>query len=153
MESQDVNPDHAPPRPERRFHSGLKCLLSWSPRAYVDGAPHSVANSGLTLSDWHGFNSSLRYRHISGYILDGSDSTVPRATGLDVLDLSVSKRIRRGIDFNFAIDNLNNKYFWETQNYLASRVAPTDQAKHRVHGTPGNPIGLTVGFTFRTGES
>ena len=88
-----------------------------SPRAYVDGAPHSVANSGLTLSDWYGFNSSLRYRHISGYILDGSDSTVPRATGLDVLDLSVSKRIRRGIDFNFAIDNLNNKHFWETQNY------------------------------------
>jgi hypothetical protein len=74
--------------------------------------PHSVANSGMTLSDWHGFNSSLRYRHISGYILDGSDSTVPRATGLDVLDLGVSKRIRRGIDFNFAIDNLNNKHFW-----------------------------------------
>ena len=41
------------------------------PRIYVDSAPHSVANSGLTLSDWHGFNGSLRYRHISGYILDG----------------------------------------------------------------------------------
>ena len=37
-----------------------------SPRIYVNSAPHSVANSGLTLSDWHGFNGSLRYRHISG---------------------------------------------------------------------------------------
>jgi TonB dependent receptor/TonB-dependent Receptor Plug Domain len=123
-----------------------------SPRTYVDGAPHSVANSGLTLSDWHGFNSSLRYRHSSSYILDGSDPNAPPATGLDVLDLSLSKRVRHGLDFNFAIDNLNNKHFWETQNYLESRVAPNDQAKLRVHGTPGNPIGLTVGFTFRTGE-
>ena len=123
-----------------------------SPRVYVDSAPHSVANSGLTFSDWHGFNSSLRYRHISGYILDGSDPKIPRAAGLDVLDLSVTKRIRHGMDFNFAIDNLNNKRFWETQNYLESRIAPTGPAKFRVHGAPSYPIGLTVGFTFRTGE-
>jgi outer membrane receptor protein involved in Fe transport len=123
-----------------------------SPRVYVDSAPHSVANSGLTLSDWHGFNGSLRYRHISGYILDGSDPHVPRATGLDVLDLSMSKRIRHGMDFNFAIDNLNNKRYWETQNYLESRVTPADNAIFRVHGTPGYPIGVTIGLTFRLGE-
>jgi len=123
-----------------------------SPRIYVDSAPHSVANSGLTVSDWRGFNGSLRYRHISGYILDGSDPTVPRATGLDVLDLSVSKQVRHSIDFNFAIDNLNNKRFWETQNYLESRVAPTGASAFRVHATPGYPIGFTVGMTFRLGE-
>jgi outer membrane receptor protein involved in Fe transport len=85
-------------------------------------------------------------------MLDGSDPKPPRATGLDVLDLSVSKRIRHGVDLNFAIDNLNDKRFWETQNYLKSRVTPTAEAKFRVHGTPGYPIGLTVGFTFRLGE-
>ena len=86
--------------------------------SYVDSAPHSVANSGLTLTDWHGFNGSLRYRHVSKYILDGSDRTVPKATGLDVIHLSTSKRIRHGLDFNFAIDNVNNKRFYETQNYF-----------------------------------
>lgn len=121
---------------------------------YVDSAPHSVANSGLTLSDWHGFNGSLRYRHISGYILDGEDPTNPakQATGLDVLDLSISKQIRHGLDFNFAIDNLNDKRYWETQNYLESRVTPTDPVVARVHGTPGYPIGFNVGLTFRLGE-
>lgn len=127
------------------FYRGL-------PRVYVDSAPHSVANSGLTLSGWHGFNGSLRYRHISGYILDGSDPTVPRATGLDVMDLSVSKRIRHGVDFNFAVDNLNNKRYWETQNYFESRVTPDAPVIARVHGTPGFPVGFTVGLTFRFGE-
>jgi len=125
-----------------------------APRVYVDSAPHSVANSGLTLSEWRGFNGSLRYRYISGYILDGENPTSPisYARGLDVLDLSMSKRIRHGVDFNFAIDNLNDKHFYETQNYLESRVTPTADAKFRVHGTPGSPIGFTVGMTFRLGE-
>lgn len=123
------------------------------PRIYVDSAPHSVAHSGLTLAAWHGLDGSLRYRHISSYILDGSDPTVPRATGLDVLDLSLSKRIRRAVDFNFAIDNLNDKKYWETQNYIVSRLPgePLDGIA-RVHGTPGYPIGFTVGLTFRLGE-
>src|SRR5262249_19610216 len=120
-----------------------------TPRVYVDSAPHSVANSGLTLTEWRGFNGSLRYRHISSYILDGSDNTIPRATGLDVVDLSIAKRIHHGVDFNFAIDNLNNKRYWETQNYLESRITPTDPGIFRVHGTPGFPIGFTVGLTFR----
>ena len=122
------------------------------PRVYVDSAPHSVANSGLTLSDWRGFNGSLRYRHVSGYILDGADDSVPLASGLDVIDLSMSKRIRHGMDLNFAIDNLNNKRFWETQNYFESRVTPEDPVIARVHATPGFPIGVTVGMTFRFGE-
>ena len=122
------------------------------PRIYVDSAPHSVANSGLTLSDWRGFSGSLRYRHISGYILDGTDAAVPLASGLDVVDLSMSKRIRHGMDLNFAIDNLNNKRYWETQNYFESRVSPDDPAIARLHGTPGFPIGVTVGMTFRFGE-
>jgi outer membrane receptor protein involved in Fe transport len=123
------------------------------PRVYVDSAPHSVANSGLTLSGWRGFDGSLRYRHISSYILNGSDPTVPRATGLDVLDFSLSKSIRRGVDFNFAIDNLNDKRYWGTQNFIVSRLPgePLDGVA-RVHGTPGYPIGFTVGLTFRLGE-
>ena len=122
------------------------------PRQYVDSSPHSTANSGLTLSGWRGFNGSLRYRHISGYILDPLERGIPHATGLDVLDLSISKQLRHNLDFNFAIDNLNNKRYWETQNYLESRVTPTSDVMARVHGTPGYPIGVTVGLTFRLGE-
>jgi hypothetical protein len=37
-----------------------------------------------------------------------------------VIELSTTKRIRHGVDFNFAIDNVTNKRFYETQNYLES---------------------------------
>src|SRR4029079_4269028 len=92
------------------------------PRVYLDSAPHSVANVGLTVAEWKGFNGSLRYRHIGAYRLDGRDPAI-RAAGFDLLDLSTSKRIRRGLDLNFAVDNLNNKKYWETQNYYESQPA------------------------------
>ncbi|HYP29620.1 MAG TPA: TonB-dependent receptor [Blastocatellia bacterium] len=119
-----------------------------SPRAYVDSAPHLVSNAGLTLAEWRGFSGSVRYRHVSNYRLDGEDAG-PRASGLDVLDLSVTRRIRRQVDFNISIDNLTDKSYFETQNLFESRLRPGAPAVTRVHATPGYPFGLTVGLTFR----
>ncbi|HZH31685.1 MAG TPA: TonB-dependent receptor, partial [Pyrinomonadaceae bacterium] len=127
------------------------------PRVYVDSSPHTVANGGLTLADFHGFNGSLRWRHVGNYRLDGEDASI-RAAGLDVLDVSVSKRIRRWVDFNFSIDNLLNKRYYETQNYFESRL-PTDAPvginpagafvyPSRIHGTPGFSLTITTGVTF-----
>ncbi len=116
-------------------------------RLYVDSAPHLVTNGGLTLNDWHGVTSSLRYRHISNYRLDGIDPTL-RAAGLDVLDFSLNKRLRRGVEFNFAIDNLTNKRYFETQNYFASRLTSDANAVERIHATPGYSRNLTLGLTF-----
>jgi hypothetical protein len=121
-----------------------------SPREYVAAAPHSVANAGFTLSDWRGFTSSLRYRYASGYRLDELDPAV-RATGLSVFDVSLSRRLSQGVDFNLAVDNFTNKRYFETQNYFESRLRPGDPAVARVHGTPGYPIGVSVGLTFHLG--
>jgi outer membrane receptor protein involved in Fe transport len=120
------------------------------PREYVDSAPHTAANAGFTLSDWRGFSGSLRYRHTSNYRLDPLDAGV-RAAGLDVVDLGVTKRLRRDLDFNLAVDNLFNKRYFETQNYFESRVRPDDEPAARIHATPGYPFGVTAGLTFRFG--
>jgi outer membrane receptor protein involved in Fe transport len=45
-----------------------------------------------------------------------------RASGLDVIDFAVAKRIRRWVDFDLSIDNLTNKRYFETQNFFASRL-------------------------------
>jgi hypothetical protein len=118
------------------------------PRIYVDSAPRLVANAGLTLAEWKGWSGSLRYRHISRYRLDGEDPTL-LASGLDVLDFGLTRRIRRGLDFNLALDNLTNKRYFETQNYFESRVAPGAPAVARIHATPGYPFTLTAGVTLR----
>jgi outer membrane receptor protein involved in Fe transport len=118
------------------------------PREYVDSAPHTIASGGLTVSDWRGFTASLRYRHIGNYRLDPLDAGI-RASGFDVLDLSVAKRLRHWVDVNLAIDNLTDKRYFETQNYFESRLSPGTPAVSRIHATPGYPIGVTLGLTFR----
>lgn len=118
-----------------------------SPRVYVDSSPHLVGNGGLTVSGYRGFFGYLGYRHTSNYRLDGEDARI-RAAGLDVIDFSMRQRIRHWVDFNFSIDNLTDKHYFETQNYLESRLRPTDPIIARIHGTPGYSRGFTAGLTI-----
>lgn len=118
------------------------------PRVYVDSAPHLVSNAALTLGGWRGLSASVRMRYAGSYRLDGQDPGI-RASGLTVLDLSAAKRISRWLDFNLAVDNLTNKVYFETQNYFESRLRPGDPVVARIHGTPGYPVTLTLGLTFR----
>jgi outer membrane receptor protein involved in Fe transport len=69
-----------------------------------------------------------------------------------VVDLYVSKRLRRFLEINFAVDNLFNKRYFETQNFFESRLRPGDAPAERIHATPGYPSGVTIGLTFRFGE-
>ncbi len=117
-------------------------------RKYIDSAPHVVANAGLTLAGWRGFSGSLRWRHISNYRLDPVDPGI-RASGLDALDLSAAKQLRHWIELNFSIDNLTDKRYFETQNYFESRISPGAPVIARIHATPGYPITVTGGVTFR----
>ncbi len=144
------------------FYPGEFSIDQISPRRIqVDSAPHIVANGSFVLSELSGFNSSLSWRHISNYRLDGEDSPI-RAAGHDVVDFSVAKRLRKWIDLNFSIDNLLDKRYFETQNYFESRVS-TDAPigfdpeanrniyPSRIHATPGYSRGFNVGVTFRLG--
>lgn len=132
----------------RAFYPGQ--FTAAGARVVVDSAPHTVANAGLVLNDFYGFNSSLSWRHISSYRLDDREASI-RASGNDVVDLSVSKRLTRVLDLNFSVDNLLNKKYYETQNYFESRICPTCGVASRIHATPGYPLTVSVGMTFRLG--
>lgn len=80
--------------------------------------------------------------------MDGEDASI-RASGLDVLDFSITRRLRRYLDFNLSVDNLTNKRYFETQNFFESRIAPGAPVVSRIHGTPGYPFGVTAGLTLR----
>jgi hypothetical protein len=71
-------------------------------RVIVDSAPHTVANGSFVLSELRGFNSSLNWRHISSYRLDGEDDSI-RAAGHDVVDFSLSKRLKKWVDLIFRL--------------------------------------------------
>jgi outer membrane receptor protein involved in Fe transport len=118
-----------------------------SPREYVDRAPHFTANAALTLSYWKGFTGSMRMRAINSYRLDPLDVS-NRAAGHTVFDLSMSRRLRRGVELQLAIDNMLDRSYWETQNYFQSRLAG-QQELYRIHATPGFPLQYTIGLVFR----
>ncbi len=120
-------------------------------RVYVDSAPHFVANAGLTLAAWRGWSGSLRMRAVSRYRLDGEDPSIV-ASGLTAFDLGIARQIHRGVDLNLSFDNLTNRDYYETQNYFESRVAPGAPAISRIHATPGYPLTVVAGLTFRLWE-
>lgn len=130
----------------RAFYPGEFTLSG--ERIIVDSAPHTVANGSIILSELYGFNSSLNWRHISNYRLDGEDDSI-RASGNDVVDFSLNKRLKKWIDLNFSIDNLLNKKYYETQNYFESRICPTCAIESRIHATPGYSRAFNIGVTFR----
>ena len=119
-------------------------------RVYVDSAPHFVANAGLTLADWRGWSGSLRMRAINHYRLDGEDPSI-LAAGHTVWDLGIAKRVHRGVELNLSLDNLTSRDYYETQNYFESRVAPNTPIISRIHATPGYPLTVVAGMTFRLG--
>jgi hypothetical protein len=136
------------------FHGGVTKVLDAyyrgvAPRVYLDSAPHFVSNAALTLSRWKGWTGSLRMRAINRYRLDGEDPSI-RASGHTVFDFALSRRIHRNLDLNFAMDNLFDRFHWETQNYFTSRL-PGQEPLDRVHATPGYGRTITAGVTFRIG--
>jgi len=120
-----------------------------SPRQYVDRAPHLAANGGLTVSGWKGIYASLRMRAINHYRLDPEDASIA-AAGHTVFDFNLSRVIRRGVEFNFSIDNLAGRVYYETQNYFESRLRQ-QEPRFRIHATPGYPRTVMAGLTFRFG--
>jgi len=117
-------------------------------RVYVDSAPHFVADAALTLAAWHGWSGSLRMRAINHYRLDGENASLV-AAGHSVFDVGLARRISRNVEFNFSLDNLTNRDYYETQNYFESRVTPDAPVVARIHGTPGYPLTAVAGLTFR----
>jgi len=122
-----------------------------NPREFLSNAPSFTFNSNLVISNLKGFTSVISYRHINSYLLDSIDTSI-RASGLDVVDLKLSKKLVKQFELSIGIDNVLNKKFFEVQNFGESRARPSDPVLERVHGTPGYPFSLTFGVTFRFKE-
>lgn len=136
------------------FQGGMTKVLNayyrgTEPRVYLDSAPHFAASAALTLARWRGWAGSLRMRAINHYRLDGLDASI-RASGHTVFDAALSRRLHRDLDLNVAVDNLLDRFYWETQNYFASRLAGQAPVE-RIHATPGYGRTVAVGLTLRFG--
>lgn len=119
------------------------------PREYVDRAPHFTGFAGLTLSGWRGWSGSVRMRAINHYMLAGDEQNVT-VPGHTVYDFSIARRINKWIELNFAVDNLLDKFYYETFERYTSRLFQ-QEAIERTHGTAGYPRTIAGGVTLRFG--
>jgi outer membrane receptor protein involved in Fe transport len=87
-------------------------------------------------------------RAINHYRLDGDDPGIV-ASGHTIFDFGMAKQITRRVEFNFSLDNLLNRDYYETQNYFESRITPDAPIVARIHGTPGYPLTAVAGVTLR----
>ena len=79
--------------------------------------------------------------------LDGFDPSI-RASGHAVVDMGVARRVRRGLELNLTVDNLASRRYWGNAELL--RVAPAgEEPASRIHATPGYPLTIMAGMTFR----
>jgi outer membrane receptor protein involved in Fe transport len=118
------------------------------PREYVDRAPFFTAYSALTLNPWHGWSGSVRFRAISGFKVNGEEGDYIRGPGCSLTDISVTRRINRWLEFNFAVDNIFDRQYYETINRFASALRGQDPLE-RLHVTPGYPLTVVGGVNIR----
>lgn len=119
------------------------------PRVYLDSAPRFTTNAAVTLTRWKGWTGSLRMRAINHYRLDGEDPSI-RASGHTVFDLAFGRRLTSSVELNVGVDNLTDRFYWETQNYFTSRL-PGQPPRDRIHATPSYGRTVAVGLTIRLG--
>ena len=127
---------------------GNSYYVGTEPRVYVDRAPRFVGYTGITLSEWHGWSGSIRFRAINRFYVNGEGEFPQRAPGHSVTDFSMSRRLTKNIDFNLSIDNVFDRTYYETVDSYTSALkgqAPME----RFHVTPGYPITFVGGVSIR----
>jgi len=103
---------------------------------YIPLAPVSTATAGLNYKK-NNFNVSYKFRFLAERAANEDYSIV--AEGYGIHDLSASYDFKR-VTFGFAIENLFNQEWNETQFATESRLAFEKQSVEEIHITPGTPF-------------
>ncbi|WP_179333058.1 TonB-dependent receptor [Winogradskyella costae] len=114
---------------------------------YIPLAPDFTLVGGLSVDDLNGFSGGLRFRYLDDRAANEDNSIV--AEGYMVTDFNVNYRLNN-ITFGFAIENLFDVDWNETQFATESRLQNEAQSVEEIHFTPGTPFFLkgTVSYRF-----
>ena len=102
-------------------------------------APRFTTIGGLAYKRDHGFNASVRYRHIADRPANETNSVV--AKGYFLLDATASFRLK-SIEFGASAENLLNSEWNQAQFDTESRLSNEPEPVSELHFTPGTPFFL-----------
>jgi len=114
---------------------------------YIPLAPDFTLTGGLTVNDLDGFSGGLNFRYIDDRPANEDNSIV--AEGYFVSDFNVNYTINN-LTFGFAIENLFDTEWNETQFATTSRLQNETAPVEEIHFTPGTPFSskFTVSYRF-----
>ncbi|WP_299390283.1 TonB-dependent receptor plug domain-containing protein [uncultured Gelidibacter sp.] len=114
---------------------------------YIPLAPNFTMAGGLSLNEWNGFSGGLRYRFIDDRPANEDNSIV--AKGYFITDMNANYKFD-SITIGFAIENLFDVAWNETQFATESKLQNEAQAIEEIHFTPGTPFFIkgTIAYTF-----
>lgn len=109
-------------------------------------APSLTATGGINVVNFKGFSGGLRMRMLTDRPANEDNSII--AKGYMIVDWNVNYNFG---DFNidFAIMNLLNQEWNETQFATESRLQNEDSSVEEIHFTPGAPISARASITYK----
>ena len=113
---------------------------------YIPLAPDFTLTGGLTVNDLDGFSGGLNFRYIDDRPANEDNSIV--AEGYFVSDFNVNYTINN-LTFGFAIENLFDTEWNETQFATTSRLQNETGPVEEIHFTPGTPFSSKFTMSYR----
>ncbi|WP_418263216.1 TonB-dependent receptor [Flavobacterium faecale] len=113
---------------------------------YIPLAPDFTATAGLSFQKWNGFSGGIHYRHLKNRPANEDNSIV--AKGYGIVDCNLNYELK-SLTFGFAIENLFNKEWNETQFATETRLQNESNSVEEIHFTPGTPFFLKGKISYR----
>ena len=113
---------------------------------YIPLAPDFTTTGGLSISKYKGFSGGFHYRYLKSRPANEDNSLI--AKGYTVADLNINYEYKQMI-FGFAIENLLNTKWNETQFATESKLKNETQSVEEIHFTPGIPFFAKVKVSYR----
>ncbi|MFY0591778.1 TonB-dependent receptor [Roseivirga sp.] len=109
-------------------------------------APEFTATGGIDLVDYNNFSGGVRVRFVDDRPANEDNSIV--AEGYFITDFNLNYSVGNVV-FGFAIENLFDSEWKETQFATESRLFNETQSVEEIHFTPGTPFAIRGGVTFK----
>ncbi|WP_165749060.1 TonB-dependent receptor [Cellulophaga sp. Z1A5H] len=113
---------------------------------YIPLAPDFTMAGGLSVLDLGRFSGGIKYRFIDDRPANEDNSII--AEGYFVTDLNVDYKVSKNLGIGFAIENLLDTEWNETQFATTSRLQNETAPVEEIHFIPGTPLFIKGSLTY-----
>ncbi|MBL4709772.1 MAG: TonB-dependent receptor plug domain-containing protein [Flavobacteriales bacterium] len=127
-------------------YSHARSIDEKSGEDYIPLAPELTASGGLNIVNFKRFSGGIQYRYIADRPANEDNSIV--AKGYLIADFNLNYTLKN-VTFGFAISNLFDREWKETQFATESRLRNEIESVEEIHFTAGAPFAIRGNVTYK----